>query len=208
MDAVDDAIQEMWDTAEPGDVLHYETHGHDGPRPTGPRSSTLVVCPYVEIQPATRIFLTEVEDGNVDYRRVDGDFGYCRLLREMWARGDEFIVVEQDVVPWGGATAHLCECDRPWCLFGYRHDSDFTEQTAHMGCVKFGSALIEATRGVWDADTHWSQCDLLLDRVGREAGLVPHQHYPHVLNANPFKIQGGALAFPSVTVPVGAASPA
>jgi hypothetical protein len=120
---------------------------------------------------------------------MEGEYAYSRLLKQMWDRGDDFIIVEQDVVPFGGALRQLADCEHDWCLCGYHDEVDFSSgSTTYLGFVKIGKRLIEATPGLWRNDIHWSKCDQHLDATRSVHDITPHQHYPHVLNANPNKV--------------------
>jgi hypothetical protein len=114
-----------------------------------------VVCPYTRLEPATRVALGyEAVDAEFIALRpadcsnethVQGDCDdYFRLLTQLWAGGQGFVVVEHDIVPWPGSIRGLLECDQPLCLHRYQIAGGMGYG---LGCSKFSAQL---TRDYWD----------------------------------------------------------
>lgn len=68
-----------------------------------------------------------------------GRFGYGRLVAAAFQRGEGFVLVEHDVVPWVGAVAQLVECEGDWCGFRYARSGSTVRA---LGLVKFSDALV------------------------------------------------------------------
>lgn len=114
---------------------------------------------------------------------------YPDLLQAQWDLGQEFAIVEHDVIPWPGALMSLDVCPRPWCGFSY--EVGIHHRVPTFGCVKFGAELIRATPGAFDPENwalerfprDWRYCDQQLALVANAAGFEWHQHYPAVFHA-------------------------
>jgi hypothetical protein len=109
------------------------------------------------------------------------DQAYWRLLRDLWHAGDDFIVVEQDIVVWPGLLNEMSECTQDWCSSPYRM-SDI--ETTALGCVKFGSPLLTRTAGLLDGilEQHrsWQGLDGMLTGELHRRGYQEHVHLPAV----------------------------
>src|ERR1035438_8742777 len=44
---------------------------------------------------------------------------YWEVLRDIWAKGEDFVVIEHDVVCHPDVLAQFDACPEPWCAFGY-----------------------------------------------------------------------------------------
>lgn len=154
--------------------------------------------PHTGIAEATECFLATYGCVPLEIVRVDltgQPWGYQEHLKECWERGEGFVMLEHDVVPWPGAVQDLLECPWPWCFFGYLAGIDFVENgAAPFGLVRFTAEFIAATPDVWTqmrsryegCPDPWRMCDIHLGDYMRGRGLFrPHQHTPAVLNANP-----------------------
>ena len=73
-----------------------------------------VVVPYVKLEPALMAALLEQEVPAL-YRETTGSTGYWSLLAELWAKGETFILLEQDKIPAPGLLQELWDCEYPWC---------------------------------------------------------------------------------------------
>lgn len=73
------------------------------------------------------------------FERLEGPFGYDRLIRRLWAAGEPFVLVEHDVLPWPGAVQALWTCERPWCAHEYFM---LGELRVALGCTKFDPARL------------------------------------------------------------------
>lgn len=72
---------------------------------------------------------------------------YGRVFTEWWQRGQGFLLVEHDIVPWPGAMRQLDECRQEWCAFEYPNGMIVEEPRsgwcASLGCMKFSTMLVE-----------------------------------------------------------------
>ena len=148
-----------------------------------------IYVPYTNLLQATQIALVEYDYIPVDLK----DQAYSDFLRERWAEGESFINIEHDIVPWPGAIEEIAECPEPWCGYAY-HTGPSLDPHPYwhpmLGCVKLGAELIRRTAGMWDEHIMFFLCDSTLAERGYAARLSPHRHFPGVVNANPFYING------------------
>lgn len=122
----------------------------------------------------------------VEIVEVKGDDGYPRLLKELWGKREDVLIMEQDILPHASALLDLSICDQPWCAYSYPpflgQDLSMPNVIVTMGCCKI-SALMQAATwecwATWDFPD-WRACDQRLTSYARRAGLKPHQHRPDV----------------------------
>lgn len=121
-----------------------------------------VLLPYVgKVTPRlqTVVDCLRIQYVSPEPHKLEGDDGYWKLLRDAWAQGEEFYIVEHDVIVWMGGIKALQECPEDWCTLGtICHGNQI--YTA-FGCVKFGKQLVQSHPDVWDeiTDHHWSTLD-------------------------------------------------
>jgi hypothetical protein len=115
--------------------------------------------------------------------KVGNDDRYWNLIREAWATGDTFFIVEQDVIPWQGALHQMDECDQGWCTLPTMCHGRFITTT--LGCVKFGASEIERRPGFWDdIEPTWYHLDAgFSDKIGWPF-IKPHAHVPAAIHLN------------------------
>ena len=108
---------------------------------------------------------------------------YWTALRDAWAEGKEFIVVEQDVMVWQGAIESLSTCTHDWCTLPTMCHGRMISTT--FGCIKFGQQLIERRPGWWDdIPTTWFHLDAnFTDKMGWPF-IKPHVHGPAATHLN------------------------
>ena len=94
----------------------------------------LIVCPFTGtgLRAETREAVPDAQFVNVE---VD-EFAYWRLLCDLWAKGETFILVEHDIVPTREQIDTLWACPEEWC--GSPYDMDGITTTA-FGFVKFAA---------------------------------------------------------------------
>ena len=175
--------------------------------------------PFTRLSEATRVFLASSFYCPVPVTLVDvsgGKWAYLDYMAAAWERGEDFITMEHDTVPWPGAIETLLDCPHPWCFFGYQQGIDFVGTGATpLGLARFRAEFIAAAPDVWklmrvvygqrEMDDPWRHLDLHLGRYAGFRGWRAHQHYPAVLNANP-RILGMGPAYytpPPVVGPQG-----
>jgi hypothetical protein len=72
-----------------------------------------IVYPYVTVFPEA---VAALDGWTVEMVDVSSDDqAYYRLMADLWRSGDDFTVVEQDIVLAPGALQGLVECPQPWC---------------------------------------------------------------------------------------------
>lgn len=132
---------------------------------------------------ATRLNL-EMEGFRPRYERMnaalDADYAYDRLFRSLWAKGEPFIIVEHDILPWPGALAQLWECECAWGAFNYYI---FGELRSQLGCVKFDPSRLGACP-LGDELVPWQRLDWAVITGLVEAGQSGHLHGPPVSHLN------------------------
>jgi len=108
---------------------------------------------------------------------------YHTALADAWAAGEEFFVVEHDVVVWMGGIRQLAECDEDWCSLPTMCHGRLIPTT--FGCVKFGKRMVEQNPGFWDdIDTTWFYLDAgFADKMGFPF-IKPHAHMPPATHLN------------------------
>lgn len=68
----------------------------------------------------------------IKYEVIDNSatgFAYGRNFADLWEKGEPFIHLEHDIVPWPGAITQLQECPEPWCV----HESVIYAGRVFMG---------------------------------------------------------------------------
>lgn len=71
---------------------------------------------------------------------------YWELLRDCWAKGEDFAVVEHDVVCRPDVVEQFDDCPEPWCVFGYTpicHQACLEAWANMLGCTRFRAELME-----------------------------------------------------------------
>lgn len=134
-----------------------------------------IVVPYTDLHPQTAAAVPDAQ-----FVRIEHADHYRQLLRELWARGEAFTLVEHDVVPRTEQLAALDACPEPWCGYGYGPG----DWTPVFGCIRFRADLIAALPGAFDDPSWpWMQLDAKFAVYAREHGFRHHWHYPHVHHA-------------------------
>lgn len=115
--------------------------------------------------------------------QVDSGSAYYDLVQTAWAEGQEFFIVEQDVVVWYGAIPKMQMCEEPWCTLATICHGREIKTT--FGCVKFGQKLIDQRPGFWDdIPKEWFHLDAnFADKIGWPF-IKPHSHWPIATHLN------------------------
>lgn len=151
-----------------------------------------VIVPFTKLHPqvAPALIAAGVAATFVEVPKWDS---YMRLLCELWAAEEPFMLVEQDIVVRPGLVEELEACPEPWC--GFVNDVGLGIYPT-LGCTRFDATyprrfpeLIERAARIRVADVragHWRHMDVAIDRVfHRELEIRgPHQHHPEVMHAS------------------------
>jgi hypothetical protein len=120
---------------------------------------------------------------------------YFNLWKELWDKGERFVLIEGDILPWPGAIQQVWDCPENWCGFPmYIHG--FIQHSLGA-CPKFSAELLAQTKGAMDAardltamgiyspPTTWRGIDTRLMYVLMRSGLHgAHLHGPAVTHLN------------------------
>jgi len=153
-----------------------------------------VWLPYTNIQPITR-FCFFLQNLSFQEWPIDDTNTYSHFFQERWRDKKKFINVEQDTAFWPGSIQAIWNCPEPWCAYGYVLDDDFNHPAGnaipYLGLAKFDTSFIEAAPDLWDSNPYWLGIDVYMINFIREnyPTLKVHQHFPAVINANPFCIE-------------------
>jgi hypothetical protein len=83
----------------------------------------MIVIPHVDggLAPEVRAL---GEKYGARFADVSGsDTAYYELLKELWASGETFTVIEQDLLPDDELLEEVSNCAAPWCAMAYVYDS-------------------------------------------------------------------------------------
>lgn len=146
-----------------------------------------VVVPYTVITVSAVVEALNEYAPQAEARSVRGGrSAYWALLAELWAAGEAFVIVEQDVEIHAKVLPSLTRCLRPWCGFPYTAKGEVT-----LGCTRFSAALLaahpdalELAGELYDGTVpkrSWQRLDSHLGQVLRDTyGIEPHRHLPPV----------------------------
>jgi hypothetical protein len=107
----------------------------------------VIVCPFAgEVHPRTHQSLK-------NYGAIFNDVGhhpaaYPELLRKLWDRGEDTIIVEHDIVVPPGAIATFYLCPKPWCWHSYVGAAPWTWPP--LGLVRITGAAMAQTPDCWE----------------------------------------------------------
>ncbi|MHB1488254.1 MAG: hypothetical protein ACYCZM_11980 [Acidimicrobiales bacterium] len=103
-----------------------------------------LIVPYVRGMLRQETWLALKDCGyDVEWASMDpnDDGHYAFLIEGLWQDGEDFCVVEQDVVPTQTMLEALEQCPYPWCSHCYA-DPDYP-RTAMLGLARFCSELLD-----------------------------------------------------------------
>lgn len=120
---------------------------------------------------------------------VTGDrFGYHRLFRGAWERGESFINLEQDILPTVAQLDEMWQCESDWCSLEYPFPNVFEPDQpptlmTSFGCVKFGGRLLR--RDIFHEPplrkpVPWNDLDARVISTVREDPVTGEWYFPHV----------------------------
>jgi len=144
-----------------------------------------VIVPYVKANRRlqTVVDCLRAQQVQAELRKVNDGDGYWTLLRDTWAEGKEFFIVEHDVLVWMGAIRKMKECEEDWCALPTICRGRIITTT--FGCVRFGQNTIERNPDFWDdIPTTWFHLDAgFSDKMGWPY-IRPHAHWPAATHLN------------------------
>lgn len=127
--------------------------------------------PFTALSDETDEALTNVRD--VELHDVSAsDTSYFDLLQILWAAGEDFAIVEQDIVPRPATLASFERCPRAWCAapYPYLGSPGYTG----LGCVRFRGSLTRALPDLMEdvalhdypghSPRHWCTLDAAIQR--------------------------------------------
>lgn len=135
-----------------------------------------IVSPYVsEFPEATAALPTGTERVQI---AADDPEGYWRLLRDLWQSGDDFLLIEQDMVLPSGAVEQFAACPREWCGLPYFMHEGWG---CWHGVIRYRASLTQRFPDLPDAIQmrHWQSLDSAWLNHLRAGGLnEAHWHWP------------------------------
>lgn len=90
--------------------------------------------------------------------KLEQEYSYDLLFRQLWNEGQPFILVEHDIIPWPGALGELWTCPEPWCGFPYIL---YGEPRSFLGCTKFDPSRLGDCPLSGDL-TEWQKIDRII----------------------------------------------
>jgi hypothetical protein len=137
---------------------------------------------------------------------ADDPFAYARVLAGYWQAGEDFMVVEPDIVVRPDIIQAFRTCP---CLYGCFPYAWLTDVGPALGCTwfraEFTAKYPNAMREVQAENVSWNQVDVVLMRhiLARKHKEQPHVHLPAAKHLNPKKqLMEGRPAQPLMTVPL------
>lgn len=121
----------------------------------------------------------------VGYREMKTRHDYGDMLAELWEKGEPFINLEQDVLPWPGALTELWKCSEPWCALPIIVNRLVNH--TNLGCVKFSAGFIKSYPDVWESYPRndvfdWGSLDSWLYKQMKP--VTHHRHGPPAIHLN------------------------
>jgi len=149
----------------------------------------VVYVPWTRQYPECRAALAPSSPVYVD---VSGDdHAYWRLVRDLWTKGEPFILVEHDVLVEPDTIANLSECSGPWCAYAIHSVDIGTGQpwVATFGCVRF------CPSGPWPLfePVEWTWLDMATEEALHELDWTKHVHEPMLATLNPGLVEYAKL---------------
>ena len=134
-----------------------------------------IVYPYVTVFPEALAALDGWPVEQVDVS--SDDQAYYRLLADLWHSGEDFCLVEQDIVIPTGALQHLADCPEEWCAGVYW--MPWGSWGSWFGMVRFRGSLTVRHPDLPESieHRHWSALDSATMNHLRALGYSePHRH--------------------------------
>jgi hypothetical protein len=165
--------------------------------------SLRVVCPFIDgrLEEETLAALRAEGMGEAVHRLEERDDAYWELLLALWTCGDDFVLVEQDIVIWEGAVELLATCPSGWCALPYELYVAHQPRLHYgLGCTKFSAAFcqqyplaierIGIEGNEMHPPKHWCNLDDRLATYLRGMGAQLCTHWPEVDHVHPVPSHG------------------
>lgn len=139
----------------------------------------LIIVPYVDgmLQPKTQM----TPGAEFVELPADDPYAYWRLIVRLYEHGDDFCIVEHDIVISREQLDSLDECIEPWCAYGYKRGG--AEMVA-LGVMRLKSWVMAQYPNLLRLETpervFFDQCDGTLYGKLRAINLTVHRHSPDV----------------------------
>ena len=117
----------------------------------------------------------------------EGEFDYGHLLADLWAKQQDFLVIEHDIVIHEGLVEEFANCEEEWCSSPYTYfDQPVTTSGGGLGCTKFSSQLMRrwptlmqqanALPCAGHPNGHWCTRDWAIYQLLRSGGSFASQY--------------------------------
>jgi hypothetical protein len=139
----------------PGVPIHYPPPRCERSDPSPAR----IVVPLTRLHPDTAAALAPFGQ-RVRYVDVSAPNAYWELFRDLWRAGEDFILIEHDVVPRPQTIARFDRCRESWCSCSYLwhwkpayqwiKDREPRVLNADLGCARFRAEVMAAAPELGD----------------------------------------------------------
>ena len=139
-------------------------------------SDCRVIIPYTMVHP---VIVDVMEPFSPTYVEMENELSYWRLMCDIWAKHEDVVIVEHDVIPYPFAIEGMWDCQGSWCSVTYQSKKGYG--VYHMlGCTKLGTKLMDELPDVWQnvATTDYWTLDAQLCDAAQRQGIIPHPHWP------------------------------
>ncbi len=139
-----------------------------------------VIVPFTRLEVPVQAALDGRDDVAFAYVGTSDD-AYWRLLRDVWGRGETFVIVEHDVVAPPGAIEAMLACPRRWCAVPY---PDIGTLNVGHGLTKYDASLLAdyptLVADLHASAQHWRYLDSWVQsQLHAHFGEpLPHWHWP------------------------------
>jgi hypothetical protein len=154
-------------------------------------ASVKVVCPYTpeKLRPETVEALRQWAPHAIMVNVAGSNFAYTTEFEKLWTAGEDFVIVEHDIVLHEHVIHDFMDCREPWCANPYRVGYD---NLTSLGCVRFRAELLAGepdapyVHGVMgpglEPARDWRRLDTRIMGVLHERGYWPCEHQPPVVH--------------------------
>lgn len=139
----------------------------------------LIIVPYVSgmLQPKT----ARTPGAEFVELPASDPYAYWRLIKRLYEHGDDWCIIEQDIVITQEQLDALDTCTEPWCVYGYHRGGVVF---AALGTLRLRREVMVAYPNLLTFDTpehvYFDQCDGTLYGKLRNVNLKEHRHEPNV----------------------------